>query len=90
MGVGCHLERIVDLMADICTMVGIPDTFGDMAMKQMDSPPKGCRRYNVVADAYYTDRFFQNGRTNTAWGWGEIYCQGLKYQNTYQVLPVPY
>ena len=57
MGLGCHLERIVDLMADICTMVGIPNTFGDMAMKQMDSLPKGCRRYNVVAEAYYTDRF---------------------------------
>ena len=31
---------IVDLMAAICTMTGIPDTFADMAMKHMDSLPK--------------------------------------------------
>ena len=29
---------IIDLMAAICTMTGIPDTFADMAMKHMDFP----------------------------------------------------
>ena len=79
MGVGCHLERIVDLMAHICTMVGIPDTFGDMAMKQMESLPKGCRRYNVVADVYYTDRFFKTAERIQR-GVGEKYI--VKGSNT--------
>ena len=39
-------------MAAIRTRTGIPDTFGGMATKLMDSLPKGYCRYDVVADAY--------------------------------------
>ena len=33
--------HIVDLLADICTMAAIPDTFGDMDDEADGLPPRG-------------------------------------------------
>ena len=71
-------------MAAIRTMTGIPDTFGGMAMKLMDSKgllPIWCSGWCIYRSIN------QKFRTNTAWCWRKIYYKGLKYQKYLSISP---
>ena len=43
---------IIDLMASIRSMVGLPDTYEDLTWKFLETLPKGYTRVDIVADTY--------------------------------------
>ena len=43
---------VIDMMAAVRVLVGVPDTFHELAMKLLHSFPKGYPRMDVVVDSY--------------------------------------
>ena len=43
---------IIDLIASICSMVGLPGTYEDLTWKFLETLPKGYTRVDIVADTY--------------------------------------